>query len=354
MRADLRFGAVLMGALLLLIALHVIQIGLSMLAQGARVDWTVLVRARGVLVLLALVWLPLLVLLRKRWPPSRVGWGPHLAGMLAMVLGFGAVDLWLGEALERWVLGPRLVFRGSLEAKAIGDTILVASAAFVALAVDLHRQLTRREAEAARLEARLAEARLQSLSQQIQPHFLFNTLNMISVLVHRDPAAADAMLTRLADLLRSTLQRPPAQEVPLREELAWLERYLDIMRVRFGPRLSIETSVPPDLIDCQVPSFVLQPLVENALEHGIERRSGSGSIRLEARADGSRLRITITDDGPGPPGEDGFADGIGLTNTRRRLQELYGSNQRLALEAVPGGGGRTVFEIPVRSAVSPA
>ena len=140
------------------------------------------------------------------------------------------------------------------------------------------------------------------------------------------------------------------QEVRLGDELAWLEHYLDIMRVRFGPRLSIETAVPPDLAGCRVPSFILQPLVENALEHGVAQRSGPGSVRITARADGSRLRIEIVDDGPGPASAGAIADGIGLENTRRRLEQLYGANQRLSLETAPGGGGRTVFEIPLAAA----
>ena len=354
MKEHIRFGAALMVALLLLTALGVVQIGLSMLSQGAPLDWMLLVRARALLLVLAALWLPLVVLVRWRWPAERTGWAAHVAWMAGAVLVFGALDRAVGMALERWVLGPGLVFRGSLTAKVIGDVILLASAVAVALAFDLRRQLTRREAEASRLEARLAEARLQALSLQLQPHFLFNTLSMISVLVHRDPAAADAMLTRLADLLRATLRRPAAQEVRLGDELAWLEHYLDIMRVRFGPRLSIETAVPPDLAGCRVPSFILQPLVENALEHGVAQRSGPGSVRITARADGSRLRIEIVDDGPGPPAAEGIADGIGLANTRRRLEQLYGANQRLSLETSPGGGGRTVFEVPLAAAAATA
>ena len=346
----------LVTALLVLTALNVVQIGLSMMSMGAPVDWTVLVRARGWLVWFAIFWIPVAGLIRWRWPAERVGRGTHITYMLAALVGFTILRRALGTRIERWILGPRLEFRGSETAVVIGDVIILGCAIAIAVADDLHRKLRHREAEASRLEARLAEARLQALSQQLHPHFLFNTLNMISVLVHRDPAAADIMLTRLADLLRETLRRPAAQEVPLREELDWLENYLDIMRVRFGPRLSIETAVPADLAECRVPSFILQPLVENALEHGIARRSGPASIRIVARAEGSRLRIEIVDDGPGPPaaGETPI-DGIGLANTRRRLEQLYGQDQCLVLETAPGGGGRTVFEVPIgRNAMSPA
>jgi LytS/YehU family sensor histidine kinase len=293
-----------------------------------------------------------MALIQWRWPVERVGRVRHVTYTLSALLGFTLLRRALGGRIERWILGPRLEFHGSETAVVIGDVIIIGCAIAVALAVDLHRKLKHREAEASKLEARLAEARLQALSQQIHPHFLFNTLNMISVLVHRDPKAADTMLNRLADLLRETLRRPAAQEVALREELAWLEHYLDIMRVRFGPRLSIETIVPPHLADCRVPSFILQPLVENALEHGIARRSGPGRVRIEARTEGSRLRIEILDDGPGPPVQaEDLADGIGLTNTRRRLEQLYGANQRLTLDSAPGGGGRTVFEIPIGGTV---
>jgi LytS/YehU family sensor histidine kinase len=185
---------------------------------------------------------------------------------------------------------------------------------------------------AAKLDGELRAAELENLKAQLQPHFLFNTLQAISTLIHRDPPAADRMLTDLSDLLRVSLRHTAAQEVPLRDELGFLTRYLDIMRVRFGDRLTIEVGVDPGLLDAMVPSLVLQPLAENAIRHGMEDRSDAGRVEIRARREADTLILEVLDDGPGlrsgvSPGD---GDGIGLANTRDRLARLYGSAYSVA------------------------
>src|SRR5262249_36563701 len=163
------------------------------------------------------------------------------------------------------------------------------------------------------------------------PHFLFNTLQGISTLMHRDVKAADAMLSRLSDLLRQTLQRGERQENPLREEMEMLDHYVEISRERFKDRLVFEKKILPDRGSALVPFFVLQPLVENAFEHGIARRAGIGRVSVSAKREGQTLHLNVTDDGPGLISEERAfpREGIGLSNTRQRLRELYGDQQSL-------------------------
>lgn len=219
-------------------------------------------------------------------------------------------------------------------------------------AFEFRRRYRQREVEAARLQTQLAESRLEALTAQLHPHFLFNTLQGISTLMRRDVEAADAMLSRLSDLLRQTLQRGERLEVPLSEELEVLDHYVEISRERFKDRLVFETRISPDDRRAFVPFFILQPLVENALQHGIARRAGVGRVSVSARRQGEMLYLSVADDGPGLAKEERAfpREGIGLSNTRQRLRQLYGAEQSLALEAPAEGGLRVELVIPYRTA----
>jgi LytS/YehU family sensor histidine kinase len=193
-------------------------------------------------------------------------------------------------------------------------------------ALHYHAVVRQREVAAAHLETRLVEARLQSLQRQLHPHFLFNTLHGISALMHRDLAAADRMLALLGDLLRSSL-RVNAQEISLKDELELLGKYVAIEQIRFQDRLTVSYDIPAETLDACVPSLVLQPLVENALDHGIAPNSGRGRLELYARRKGEQLWLEVRDDGVGLR-EDALTamqKGIGVSNTRARLQWLYGA-----------------------------
>ncbi|HEX9950172.1 MAG TPA: histidine kinase [Rubricoccaceae bacterium] len=204
---------------------------------------------------------------------------------------------------------------------------------------------------ASRLEGDLAEARLAALQAQLHPHFLFNTLHAVSALVDWRPADARRMLTGLAELLRLTLAQSGAQTVRLDDDLDWLERYLDLQRVRFEDRLVVDIEVEPEALSAEVPALVLQPLVENALLHGVAAVSRPCWVSVRAGIVGDRLRLTVDDDGPGLDRE--VREGIGLSNTRARLRALYGANARLELLARPGGGARSLVEVPYRPASGP-
>jgi signal transduction histidine kinase len=211
----------------------------------------------------------------------------------------------------------------------------------------------RRETEAARLAAQLAEARLGALRMQLHPHFLFNTLNAVTVLARDgDTRGVARMLTLLGELLREVLRTDAAHHVPLDEELAFARRYLEIERVRFADRLRVRETVDDAARDALVPAFVLQPLVENALRHGLAPRAAGGTVAIEAAVDGDDLELRVHDDGGGLPADWGGAEdyGIGLSNTAARLAELHGARGTLAVSPAPGGGTVATVRLPLRRA----
>ena len=213
-----------------------------------------------------------------------------------------------------------------------------------------YRRFREGELRASRLQMQLTQAQLEALKMQLQPHFLFNTLHSISALLHRDPDAADRMIARLGDFLRLTLENSGAQEVSLQKELEFLTCYLEIERVRFQDRLTTSVEVEPAALDTPVPNLILQPIVENALRHGIAQTRGPGRVEISAKREDGALRIRVRDNGPGllaiPRPDDGLREGLGLSNTRARLEQLYGAAHRFELENAPGGGLLVTLEIP--------
>jgi signal transduction histidine kinase len=213
-----------------------------------------------------------------------------------------------------------------------------------------YRRFREGELRTSRLQTQLTRAQLEALKMQLQPHFLFNTLHSISALVHRDPEAADRMIARLGDFLRLTLENSGAQEVSLRKELEFLTCYLEIERVRFQDRLTTSVEVEPAALDAPVPNLILQPIVENALRHGIAQTRGPGRVEIYAKRENGSLRIRVRDNGPGLAAitrpDDGLKEGLGLSNTRARLEQLYGGAHRFELENAPGGGLLVTLEIP--------
>ena len=216
------------------------------------------------------------------------------------------------------------------------------------IAIDYYGRLREREVATEALRRQLAEARIEMLRMQLNPHFLFNTMNTIAMLVRRgDRTEAVEMLARLSDLLRQSLEDSPPQESSLRGELAFIERYLDIERVRFADRLRIEVDVDPALLEFAVPTLVLQPLVENAIRHGIARKAASGLIQITGRPADDGIVLQVADDGPGfAPDQD--PTGIGIRNTRSRIAQLYGPAATLTYAARPGGGTVATLVLPRR------
>lgn len=215
-------------------------------------------------------------------------------------------------------------------------------------AYDYYQKYRERELRALELEGRLTQAELQNLKMQLQPHFLFNTLHTISVLMMRNVEAANQMLIRLSDLLRISLDSAGTEEVSLKQELDFLSGYLEIEQTRFRDRLTVKIDVDPAALDARVPNLILQPLVENAIHHGIAARPEAGVIEIRASLIGKTLCLQVRDNGPGleSEGPTSWNKGVGLTNTRARLRQLYGPAQRFAITNAAEGGLLITMHLP--------
>ncbi len=279
-----------------------------------------------------------------------------LAGWLVFHLAtwvmFGTVE-WIfhiGAADRAWPTYSRLLILYFTKRAAF--TLLVyAGIVVVAHLGALSRMVRERETRAAQLEAALAKARLEVLKGQLQPHFLFNALNTVSSLIHSEPEKAEAVLARIGDLLRMTLQEGSNAAIPLRREVAFLERYLDIQQMRFADRLRVVLDVPANVGEALVPTLLLQPLAENAIHHGIEPRPAGGTLRLSAARSGNELCVELHDNGVGisTDGRNGHGTaghGVGLANTRQRLEELYGARHHFSVAPDPAGGTVVTIRIP--------
>jgi signal transduction histidine kinase len=305
-------------------------------------------------------WAPLVALLLLvgwRFPFEQRNWGRRLAILLAASAGFAALKVALDLPIE---LLLRVNYTPTIKSRTPWEffQILFMARFFIYLlvcwtvlgighALDYYRRYREHELQATGLEAQLARAQLQVLKMQLQPHFLFNTLNAISALVHKDVHLADRMIARLGDLLRLTLDNAGTQEVPLQQELDFVKLYLEIERARLGPRLSLHFEIDPEARGACVPNLILQPIVENAVRHGIAPFSRPGRIEIEARRVEGRLWLEVRDDGPGLNGT-GFKEGVGLANTRARLQQLYGAAHRFEMTNGPGRGFAVTLTLPLR------
>ncbi|HVZ16068.1 MAG TPA: histidine kinase, partial [Terriglobales bacterium] len=215
-----------------------------------------------------------------------------------------------------------------------------------------------RELRASVLQTQLAKAQLQALKVQLHPHFLFNTLNSVSELMHQDVNAAERVITRLSDLLRMTLENIGAQEIPLSQELHFVKGYLEIEQFRFQDRLRVELDIPAETLDCSIPNLLLQPIVENAIRHGICRNAEHGIIQITTRKISDRLLLVVADNGPGlklnGDGKPSTANfGLGLSTTRTRLEVLYGNEQTFVMNNLPECGLEVRISLPWHKEPSP-
>ena len=284
----------------------------------------------------ALLSLPILWLAR-RFPIGRQQW----AASLLIHLGASAVTAMVYSLLRAWV--DRFE---SWSPQPVLFALVYWEILFAIHAYDYYRKYTERERRTSELEKLLTQAQLRALQMQLNPHFLFNTLHSISSLMHTDVEAADRMITRFSDLLRHALDTTDAQEVPLRQELDFLQQYLEIEQTRFGERLKVEFDIAPDTLEAGVPNLILQPLVENAIRHGIEPHARVGVLELCARRRDEFLELEVRDNGGGVSPEAIDRERVGLSNTRNRLGQLFGENYQFALNGSPGGGTRARLSIP--------
>jgi two-component system LytT family sensor kinase len=293
---------------------------------------------------------PVCLALARRFPLTRRSLPRHLPVHVIAALLVATADVLISYAVARqtYVYGPfwPRFYWISLHYAVLSYAVVVAAGH----GMEIYRRYRERELQASQLETQLARAHLHALEMQIQPHFLFNTLNSISELIHDEPEAAELMVAQLGDLLRMTIASDGRQEVPLSRELDLVGAYLEIERTRFQDRLTVKKQVEPDVLDALVPSLILQPLVENAIRHGLSPRVAPGTVTLTARRVGDRLRLTVRDDGRGLPPEADRRERVGVGNTRTRLRQAYGAGHRFELADAPGGGTQVLIEIPWRPA----
>jgi two-component system, LytTR family, sensor kinase len=296
---------------------------------------------------------PFLIAFAWRFPVEK----PNLARNLLIHLFSGAfvssLLLAIYVLLRQWLFGnasapfsPVEAFQNLFVADFHSNFLFYWTIVVLSQAFDYYRRMRQRELQAAQLETQLARAELDALKMQLHPHFLFNTLNTISVLMREDVKAANQMLVRLSELLRAALKSESVQEIPLRQELEFLRGYLEIEQTRFQDRLTVNFDVEPQTLDAQVPNLILQPLVENAIRHGIAPRAEAGTIEIEAKRENGYIELRVADNGAGFAESGGDSDGIGLANTRERLEKLYGARHEFNVSSGANGGVEATIKIP--------
>ena len=329
----------------------------AMRAEGMHHNWVAL------FITLVLCWVPwaaatplLLRLARGRpvghWKKPGF-WLQHLLAYMAIGSAYAAWMSVLEELLNPWAaesVAPFLqLWKGKFFGGLLSFLILYVVILLVAYLLDSRERFARHETETARLNEQLSKAQLNALRRQIEPHFLFNTLNAIAGLVREERNdAAISMIAGLSDFLRRVVDDSSQQEVALGEELNFALKYLDIQKVRFAERLQVSVSVPENLFSARVPSFILQPMVENAVKHGLSKRAQGGSIKIRALPSNNRITLSVYNDGPGlPNGWEQSRSGIGLENVRTRLQSLYGDAFELDIRNQEPGGVEVSISLPL-------
>ena len=301
---------------------------------------------------------PLILMMREHLPLARGRWvggiGFHL-GMSFVVMAI----YYLGRMLSYRLFFGEGEFEGGFWATAqksfYGRNIIDMAYYWAVLAfgysLEIYQRYKNEELKAAQLEARLIETELKALREQLRPHFLFNTMNTIAVLVReRKNDEAVNLIARLSSLLRMSLDNTGVQEVTLRQEMDFLERYLEIQQARFSDRLQVDILIEPAAMEARIPNLLLQPLVENAILHGIAQKAGPGRVEVRGRVEAGQLHLEVRDDGPGlGDGATRAKEGVGLTNTRERLAKIYGSRGQLLLRSEPGHGVAVQIILPCRT-----
>jgi two-component system, LytTR family, sensor kinase len=317
-------------------------------------------RALGVWLICAFLWLaatPLVLWLARRFPLERNRWitsvlvhlGASAVISFLLLALYVLITSWLG--LEAGRQSFLEAFRAQLVGSFHSEVLTYWMVIGLSHGIDYYRKYRERELRALQLETRLAHAQLDALKMQLHPHFLFNTLNSISVLMTEDVVAARRMLTRMSELLRASLENVGRHEVSLREELDFLKNYLEIEQTRFQDRLAVRMDIEPGVLDARVPNLILQPLVENAIRHGIAPRAQQGLIEISAVREDGMMRLKVRDNGPGlgSSGLEKVTKGIGLSNTQARLEQLYGLGHRFEMKDATGGGLEVAIVIPFRN-----
>jgi hypothetical protein len=285
---------------------------------------------------------PVVVQLARWFPLQRSGLARAVSVHLMSAVALSVVKVLAERVVRQWMFGVAPYF---LPSNLALHFLVYWALVGVTLAIQYYRASQAQALRASETEARLHEARVQLLQAQLQPHFLFNALNTIAEVVHEDPERADRMIGSLSELLRASLDAD-SQAVPVDEEARIARIYLDIQQARFGDRLQVAWHIDDDCAAWPVPRLLLQPLLENAVQHGIAPTHAGGSIVITARRTASGLQLIVADDGAGPSGGAGAGSGIGVSNTRARLAAAYGDAASLTVRPRPAGGTEAIVTIP--------
>jgi len=323
--------------------------------MGKPMTWGYTFRAEFTYAYLWALLTPCVLWLAKRFPVDQRNWyraAPLHAAACVLIVAVqkSAYVLLVPPYSTQWRVHDLSSWLRSVMVSLDYGVLLYGIVLLIHYAVEYYARYQEGRIRASQLEARLAQAQLQALKMQLHPHFLFNTLHSISSLVQENPEAAEAMIARLSELLRLSLENTGAQEVPLSTELEFVERYLEIEQIRFCDRLQVRFDIDPQTLDAEVPNLILQPLVENAIRHGI-LPDCTGLIEIRSRLDGGKLLLQVIDNGPGlscekPSSQSG--SGVGLSNTRARLTAAYGKEHDFILRAASNGGVEAAILIPPR------
>jgi sensor histidine kinase YesM len=294
--------------------------------------------------------IPLFIWAARRWPVLRPVSRRAIAIQALLVLLVSAASIGALYGITR-INMPRLRIMPFYFTffRAAATVPMIVGVAILGQAIELRARVQRNALDAERLRARLADARLASLTAQLRPHFLFNTLQNVSTLMYQQPAAADALLGHLGQLLRASFRYADTRTIPLEEELRLVRDYVEIARVRHGERLHFELDFDGAAADAAVPPFLLQPIVENAIAHGFDHSERGVHITVRARSSAETLCISVSDSGRGAGEHTATGAGIGLRNTRERLTETFGASATLSLQPLPDGGTVVEVRMPLKT-----
>jgi two-component sensor histidine kinase len=348
--------AVIFGVWTLVAVMAVQTTAFAFSRTGRSFDWIPVFASQLESCMLWAAFTPFLLALGRRFRIERGVWPANIALHLAVGIALTALDVYSWTLEAPYVHPGTPALTAPFVVEVARQLVLDLGWYFIIIALahaEYYASVSRAESvRRAQLQSQLDAARLDALQSRLRPHFLFNTLTTIAEQVYGDPAGADTMITRLSRLLRSSFVDPEVQEVTLRQELELLQNYLDIARVRFRERLTIDFDIHPNALDAFVPRFFLQPLAENALHHGIEPAEAGGRLEIRVRAHQDTMNVELNDDGVGLP-QAGVRNGTGLRNTRERLAHLYGDAARLEIVERAAGGTTVRVTLPFRREPDP-
>lgn len=347
-RRTAKVAAVLIGITTALALLSVAQTAAWATYQGRELPWGPVIVARLADWYTCLIFLPLLYWLVRRLQATGASWPRTIVVLLFASIFVSVAKYAIFLPLQQWLSGNRTTtLAGVLSGNVIIELMIFWAAIAIMYGFEYYRQFKERERVQLQLERRISEMQLEALRAQLHPHFLFNTLNAIATVLHRDPVRADKAIVNLAELLRAVMEQRDRDEIPLEAEVDLAKRYLDIMSLRSGEGITVGWSIAPEVREAAVPYFILQPLLENALEHGFASQPETGHLEVSALVTNEVLQLVVEDDGSGFDTAT-TVDGIGLSMTAKRLAELYGKAGRIRLESVATGGSRVTVEIPLK------